>query len=185
MYTVTFDANGGTVLHSSGNHVQVMYRYTYNYEEKVSLPIPVRKGYEFAGWFTLPVGGEMVSDPFAVTRDVILYAQWAVEVLGVLSVEVDTKTFEITINAFNEYAQYYWFLSETDGHGFNGHTTLQDLLAAGILAVEENGFDCSEFDALPGQFVFVLQVVDNRVVAIGMALLESPDDPEDPEEEAE
>ncbi|MDR1292348.1 MAG: leucine-rich repeat protein [Clostridiales Family XIII bacterium] len=68
IFTVTFDANGGTV--SSGSK-------TVNEGEAVgALPTPVRTGYTFKGWFTASSGGARISADTAVTADVTYHAQW-------------------------------------------------------------------------------------------------------------
>ena len=47
-YTLTFNANGGTVSETSR---------TYKYDESIGLlPIPTRAGYNFAGWYGCPNG---------------------------------------------------------------------------------------------------------------------------------
>ncbi len=70
IYTVRFNANGGSVSPSSK---------TVTYGEKYGeLPIPEREGYAFAGWYTKASGGvEITSDSQAeLTEDQMLYAHW-------------------------------------------------------------------------------------------------------------
>jgi uncharacterized repeat protein (TIGR02543 family) len=67
-YTVIFDADGGSVSLSSmmvtvGDFVG-------------TLPVPVRPGYTFKGWFTAPSDGTQISESTPVTADVIYYAHW-------------------------------------------------------------------------------------------------------------
>ena len=63
-YTVTFDANGGTVT------PQTM---TVTYGESVSLPVPQREGYVFTGWRDTVV---VSSGIWTIDGDVTLYAMW-------------------------------------------------------------------------------------------------------------
>lgn len=72
-YTVTFDANGGSVSPTS---MTVTYGSPYG-----ALPIPVRMGYRFDGWFTSTDGGEQVTADMTVTitADLTLYALWTVQ----------------------------------------------------------------------------------------------------------
>ena len=68
--TVEFDANGGNVSPSSmvfksGDSIVVS-----------SLPVPVRDGYTFDGWFTSAEGGEQVGSSTIVTDDSTFYAHW-------------------------------------------------------------------------------------------------------------
>ena len=69
-YTVTFDANGGTV---ETKPQTVTYGSTYG-----ELPTPTRKGYTFVGWFTSAKDGRQVKADAEVTTaaDRTLYAHW-------------------------------------------------------------------------------------------------------------
>ncbi len=65
-YTVKFNANGGVVIADA----------KVKFGEKVTLPIPTRDGYVFAGWFT----DSALTTPFdantAIKRNYVLYAKW-------------------------------------------------------------------------------------------------------------
>ena len=67
-YTVTFDANGGTVTPDT---MTLTHGDVYG-----ELPTPTRDGYTFAGWFTDPNGGAKVEQGDVVTASHTLYAQW-------------------------------------------------------------------------------------------------------------
>ncbi len=69
--TVTFDTAGGAPIDS----VTRSYNTTYGL-----LPVPVREGYSFAGWYTAAEGGEKVkSTDVAMSLDgVKFYATWAI-----------------------------------------------------------------------------------------------------------
>ena len=69
-YTITFDANGGSVSTKSKT---VTYNSTYG-----TLPTPTRDGYKFLGWYTGPTGGTVVTSSATVTTTYsqILYAHW-------------------------------------------------------------------------------------------------------------
>lgn len=69
-YTVTLDANGGSVSASS---INVDYGSTYS-----GLPTPTRTGYSFNGWYTAAEGGTKVTEQTKVTKteNHTLYAQW-------------------------------------------------------------------------------------------------------------
>ena len=69
-YTVTFDANGGTVGTTTKT---VTYGSSYG-----ELPTPTREGYTFAGWFTKKDGGTQVTKETVVktVADHTLYAHW-------------------------------------------------------------------------------------------------------------
>lgn len=70
IFTVTFDATGGTVSPTSKN---VTYNSTYG-----TLPNPTRTGYTFTGWYTSASGGTKVSSSTKVTTSANhkLYAHW-------------------------------------------------------------------------------------------------------------
>ena len=80
-YTVTFDANGGTVSTSSKS---VTYDATYG-----DLPEPTRTGYTFDGWYTAESGGTKIeeSTKVSITSAQTLYARWT------------AKTYTVTFNA--------------------------------------------------------------------------------------
>lgn len=72
-YVVTFDAQGGSVTPASKS---VTYGQPYG-----SLPVPVRAGYRFDGWFTAATGGTQVTAEtvVTVTSAQTLYAHWTVQ----------------------------------------------------------------------------------------------------------
>ena len=69
-YTVTFDANSGSVSPATMN---VTYGSTYG-----NLPTPTREHYFFGGWFTESAGGSQVtsSTTVTITNDQTLHARW-------------------------------------------------------------------------------------------------------------
>lgn len=67
-YTVTFNANGGTVSPAS---------MTTNAGGKLSsLPTPTRSGYTFNGWYTAASGGTKVTVDTVFHENTTVYAQW-------------------------------------------------------------------------------------------------------------
>lgn len=74
LYTVTFDANGGTV--GTANR-DVLYGGTYG-----ELPTPTRGGYTFDGWYTAASGGTRVTDSTTMNtaNAHTLYAHWTAAV---------------------------------------------------------------------------------------------------------
>ena len=67
VYTVTYNANGGSVSPASN---------AVNQGNSVTLPTPTRSGYTFNGWFTAATGGTKISSPYAPTASITLFAQW-------------------------------------------------------------------------------------------------------------
>lgn len=70
IYTVTFDANGGTVSPESLS-TQEDGKLTE------ALPIPQRSGrYSFLGWFTKASGGEQITSDYVFKMNTTVYARW-------------------------------------------------------------------------------------------------------------
>ena len=69
-YTVTYNANGGTV---SGTSKSVTYNAKYG-----TLPTPKKAGYSFLGWYTAKTGGSKITETTIVkiTSNQTIYAQW-------------------------------------------------------------------------------------------------------------
>ena len=75
VYTVTFDANGGEVSQET---------MTVTYDEPFAkMPIPMRMGYVFGGWYDEQFGGKCYGDKdgnstsnYDKTENCILYAMW-------------------------------------------------------------------------------------------------------------
>lgn len=82
-YTVTFNANGGSVDTTSKT---VVYGSTYG-----TLPTPTRPNYTFNGWYTASTGGTNVtsSTKYTTNGNSTLYAQWS------------ASTFTVSYNANN------------------------------------------------------------------------------------
>ena len=90
VYTVTFDKAGGTLTE---NEQSVTYGKAYG-----ELPVPVRPGYTFDGWFTQAAGGTQIKeDTLYKTAGVsTIYAHWTVhavtEAAGISSCLKSPKT---------------------------------------------------------------------------------------------
>ncbi|WP_350455350.1 InlB B-repeat-containing protein [Slackia heliotrinireducens] len=69
VFTVTFDANGGTV--------DPAFAQTDEGGLLASLPTPARDGYVFEGWYTATTGGAEVTAETTFTQDCTLYAVWS------------------------------------------------------------------------------------------------------------
>ena len=76
-YTVTFNANGGSVSTASK---AVTYASTYG-----TLPTPTRTGYTFNGWYTAASGGSQVTSGTTVSTASThtVYAHWTVKTYNV------------------------------------------------------------------------------------------------------
>ena len=73
VWTVTFNANGGTVAEAS--------RVVTNEYAVGELPAATWDGHTFDGWFTASDGDNRVSAMYIVTNNVMFYAHWTVAVV--------------------------------------------------------------------------------------------------------
>lgn len=89
--TVRFDGNGGRVKRREAA-LELSDGDCYG-----PLPVPLREGYDFLGWFTAPEGGEAVAetDVFTGTEDRTLYAQWDYDPYAFWSFTLRNKTQQI------------------------------------------------------------------------------------------
>ena len=112
-YTVTFDANGGTVSTSSKT---VTFDQAYGDEANGYLPTPSRSGYAFSGWY---YNGVKVEDSSIVkTADShTLTAQW---ILSFHSLNCSEEYF--VLDEENEHAEYWKPYMNTDGLKECGYT---------------------------------------------------------------
>ncbi|GBU20365.1 hypothetical protein R80B4_00242 [Fibrobacteres bacterium R8-0-B4] len=69
-YTITFNANSGTVTPASGT--------TGIGGKLTSLPTPTRTDHIFNGWFTAATGGTQVTTNTVFSANTVIYAQWTV-----------------------------------------------------------------------------------------------------------
>jgi len=70
-YTVTYNANGGSVSPSSAS---------VNQGSSVTLPTPTRTNYTFDGWYTATTGGSLVGaggNSYTPTANITIYARWS------------------------------------------------------------------------------------------------------------
>ena len=67
-YTITFDPQEGTIDETT--------RIVAQGELIGELPVPVRDGYVFGGWFTASSGGLKIDENYTVASDTTLYARW-------------------------------------------------------------------------------------------------------------
>ena len=120
-YTVTFDANGGSVDTESKT-------YVYN-AEYGSIPTPSRTGYTFDGWYTALSGGTKISADMKVTGSHTLFAHWNIKTYtityyyndGTGRTSSQTKDFESTVSIKDKPTtrDYYTFTGwATDPSGY-------------------------------------------------------------------
>ena len=97
VYTISFNANGGTVGTKSKT---VVYGSTYG-----MLPTPTRTGYTFAGWYTAASGGTKITASTKVTigGNQTLYAHWTANKYTVTFMDGNTKVTTKTVTYGSTY----------------------------------------------------------------------------------
>lgn len=74
-YRITFDKNDG-----SGSSLNLVFKPGTKYS--TSQDTETRDGYDFAGWYTEPTGGQLVTS-FILEKDIVLYAHWTKNETGI------------------------------------------------------------------------------------------------------
>ena len=90
-YTVTYDANGGSVSPASASA---------GANGSVALPTPTRTGYTFNGWYTAASGGTKIGNggtSYTPTADITLHAQWTINSYKVTITTSNSST-AVTVN---------------------------------------------------------------------------------------
>ena len=92
--TVKFDPQGGSPVAP----------ITVDTGTEITLPKSSREGYTLMGWYTMPQGGERVSDPLLVEDSMMLFAYWKQNQEGVVEdVTIaggDSKTIGVTLSQY-------------------------------------------------------------------------------------
>lgn len=102
---VSFDANGGEPLPAENGWKTVLYDETYGGSDN-ALPVPMRVGYGFAGWWTDVENGTEVTASTAVRQTGVqtLYAHWNINHYDVTLRYVDVNGTPITSEAVQSVA---------------------------------------------------------------------------------
>ena len=123
-YTVTFNANGGTVSPAKKN---VTYNETYG-----DLPTPSRTGYDFTGWYTNKNGGDLITSgtQVTITANQTLYARWSAKSFTVTldknggDTEADPSSVSVTYDkTYADLPSAGNGAPEKRGHSFTGWFT--------------------------------------------------------------
>ena len=111
-YTVTYNANGGTV---SGTSKSVTYNAQYG-----TLPTPQRAGYSFLGWYTAKTGGSKITETTIVkiTSNQTIYAQWKETLIAYedLSKNYKCKNSSVGATPYIEYSGNCTLLNDGSGN---------------------------------------------------------------------
>ena len=129
-YTVTFDANGGSVTPSS---------VTTKDGKLESLPTPTRGGYDFLGWYTEKDGGEKVITDTVFTKDTTIYAHWQKQAAQEYTVTFDANGGTINSGVITSYTYGVGATLPTDvtreGYTFAGWYASADFSGDPVAAI--------------------------------------------------
>ena len=129
-YTVTFDANGGSV-NPSGSSTK---------DGKLeSLPTPTRGGYDFLGWYTEETGGDEVTTDTVFTNDTTIYAHWQKQAAQEFTVTFDANGGTINSGVITSYTYGVGATLPTDvtreGYTFAGWYASADFSGDAVKAI--------------------------------------------------
>ena len=129
-YTVTFDANGGSVTPASA---------TTTDGKLGSLPTPTYDGYDFLGWYTEETGGEKVTTDTVFTKDTTIYAHWQKQTAQEYTVTFDANGGTINSGVITSYTYGVGATLPTDvtreGYTFAGWYEKEDFTGDPVAAI--------------------------------------------------
>ena len=129
-YTVTFDANDGSVNPSSA---------TTKDGKLESLPTPTHGGYDFLGWYTEETGGEKVTTDTVFTKDTTIYAHWQKQAAQEYTVTFDANGGTINSGVITSYTYGVGATLPTDvtreGYTFAGWYASADFSGDAVKAI--------------------------------------------------
>ena len=97
-YTVTYDANGGTV----DGQARVPVTQNYGTPVNTTLKLPYRTQYRFDGWYSQPNGGNKITT-FTLTSDITVYAHWTYDEI---TIKFDANTSDSVSGSLGEKKTY-------------------------------------------------------------------------------
>ena len=131
-YTVTFDMN-----YNNDKDIEKSVAYGETVEAPTASQMPTRNGYEFFEWQNKPEGGDTVSFPYTVKKDVTLYAIWSTG--GIYTIKIDAnydggESFEdLKVMAGKKIENKSMPKPKRDGYTFKGWALSEDATASDIV----------------------------------------------------
>ena len=128
-YSVTFNANGGTLSSGSGNG-QSSYTYTGVYGSTFTVPSATRSGYTFSTWRNPLSGGDPVfatpGTTYTITGNITYWAIWTANNLTaptITSVSQSTPGGSLSVYFTGGSGPYYqiWWQTSSDYSGVTGY----------------------------------------------------------------
>ncbi|MDF2869132.1 MAG: internalin-like protein [Anaerocolumna sp.] len=117
-FEIILDLNGG------GDSKKAIVRYGSKYLNQ--LPAPVRKEYEFTGWYTSKSGGDQIKAGSVYQDNKLkkLYAQWKLKVLTVTFVGFNGESYELDVTCTKTFGTLP--VPKREGYTFMGWYTWAD-----------------------------------------------------------
>ena len=133
VYTVTYDANGGSVTPSS--HTQA------SAGASITLATPTLTGYNCSGWYTATTGGTKRGNAgasYTPTADETVHAQWSAKTYSLTLDREGATTGATSVTAtYNSSSLTGWSAPAKDGYEFLGYYSGDD--GTGTLVIDKNG----------------------------------------------
>ena len=154
-YTITYNPNGGDTIEGD----------VYNYGEAVTLPIPVRFGYRFMGWFMGDTANSpKATDGMLLRNDLTLYARWQKETAVTVTNEEELRSaiadysVEEIIFANDITVNQNIFISHSLKIDGNNHKLLSENFYELFIITNENGGFDSELLPPSGGYLEILDL---------------------------
>ncbi len=117
-FEIALDLNGG------GDSKKAIVRYGSKYLNQ--LPVPIRKEYEFTGWYTSKSGGDKITAGSVYQDNKLkkLYAQWKLKVLKVTFIGFNGESYELDVTCTKTFGTLA--VPKREGYIFMGWYTWAD-----------------------------------------------------------
>lgn len=137
-YLVLFDANGGKV---SFENKKVILGNKYG-----ELPVPVKDGYTFDGWFTSLDGGDKVTEETTIVngKNHTLYARWTFNIydlepiVNVNNTSVESGEYFGTLYSSSKFINVLYFNNFGDINVYNGNDGMLQFDEEGALVLDDD-----------------------------------------------
>lgn len=157
-YNISYNTNGGENIEGD----------TYDYGQAITLPIPIRFGYKFMGWFMGDTANSpKATDGMIIRNDLNLYARWQKETAVTvhneeeLNMAIDDPSVEEIIFGNDIYSDEEYYIGRSLSINGNGYTLYFSGLY-GIFRITTQYRNYASEDSLPsgGSFkVFDLDII--------------------------
>ncbi|MDY0316939.1 MAG: leucine-rich repeat protein, partial [Candidatus Izemoplasmatales bacterium] len=155
-YAITYNPNGGEAIEGD----------VYNFGEAVTLPIPVRFGYKFMGWFMGDTANSpKATDGMLLRNDLTLYARWQKETAITvydeeeLNMAIEDPSVEEIIFGNDIFSDEEYYIGRSLNINGNGYTLYFTGLY-GLFRVSTQNHNFTYEDSLPSGGTFEVRDLD-------------------------